>query len=1724
MTLSPLLICKNVCVHNLKGINIKLTPGQFIVFTGVSGSGKSSLAFDTLFIEGQRRYIESLPASAKRGLAPLAKPEASSISGISPTIAIEQKAGGRNPRSTVGTMTQIYDFLRVLFARVAEPHCPLSGERLSPLSTEKIFHQIMESFSGQRILLLASFAKGKKGEFKEELADLTKKGFLRVRIDGSIYNLADELPKLDKGVSHTVEIVVDRIVADPLEKNRLLEAIEQTLALGEGLMSVISHDTNQEVFYSQYAYSPKSKLFYPPLEPEDFSFNHPKGMCESCHGLGCDVCDFSRLKPYPSAAKLAQKKIDEITKLSVEEAFAFFSTLSLDPLETIIAEGLIKEISSRLSFLQEVGLKYLSLDRTLPSLSGGETQRVRLASHLGSSLVGATYILDEPSIGLHQRDNQKLLLTLKRLQKLGNTLIVVEHDEETIASADYVVDIGPKAGILGGEVVAEGTIEDICKSPNSLTGAYLSGREKIPIPKKRRKPSDQKIVLKGASHNNLKNVNLSLPLGLFIAITGVSGSGKSSLIDDTLYPLLSNKLNKTDLFVGKHKTIQGAELLGKVIGIDQTPIGRTPRSNPATYIKVFDNIRDLFASLPEAKAKGYTSGRFSFNVKEGSCASCSGMGMQKVDMDFLADEWVVCESCQGQRFDEKTLAVTYRMKNIHEILEMSVREAHDFFEQIPEIQRKLHFLLQVGLDYIKLGQSSTTLSGGEAQRIKLAKELIRPPKQHTLYILDEPTTGLHFHDIRLLTEILQNLVNIGHTVVVIEHNLDLIKTVDWIIDLGPEGGPSGGEIIAEGTPEQIAKLPTPTGIYLNKSFQPQNYSSSPLSVDLSHQSMIKILGAKQNTLKNLFVDIPLYQISLFAGPSGSGKTSLAFDTLYAEGQRRYTESLSTYAKQLVKPMPKPKVDDIKGLMAAIAVEQKKQAGNPRSTVGTISEIYDYLRIVYARLGTAFAPETGHKLEKIDPSYVTDALLELPEKMKIQILAPLKGKSLDEVPEGYLRIRLNGVYYELDQEIPFNPKAKNILFVVIDRIVINKNDRKRLHDAVETASKISNGIVVIAKEDQDISFNLKFADPSTGTCYPSITYQTFSFNTEEGMCPECFGLGFRYGCHLRDDPAIGKLSCYELFVYLIKDHFTRESEKWFLTALRLQKIDPSIPIEDLSKQDKDWFFQGTKHGWKGIDHVFALLAKYASGDMRFYISPFLSKAECTSCLGTRLHPLARSVLVKETSITQASQMPLEKLKAFVEEIKQETLHKTKGLEEVFDEMIDRLEWICDLGLSYLSLHRSAPTLSGGEIARLRLAASLSSKMTGALYVLDEPSAGLHPEDHHLLAKALIKLKERGNTLVVVDHNPLTAEIADTIFEFGPQGGYLGGEIIAHGSLEELKNRKESLTGLYRSGKKLPYLPKKRRVCSEYLSIRNQSKHNIKNLDIDIPLHSLIAVTGVSGAGKSTLVHGILEESLKQNQIRCISLDQSPVGGTIRSDISTYVDLLTPLRQFFASLPEAKIRGLTPAHFSFNHRYGMCKRCWGMGTLSIDLQFLPSVKTACPSCKGYKLGPLSLEVKYKGKHLGQLFSLTIQEIKEMLPPISKLIKIIDILSSFGLEYLQLGRETVSLSGGEASRLRLAKELIKPAKEHTFYLFDEPSSGLHDIDIDRLLPIFHKIVDQGHTVLFIEHNLTMIANADYIIDMGPGAGENGGKIVGKGTVQEIMELSTSTGKFLKKYFSML
>ncbi len=933
------IIVKGAREHNLKNIDVEIPRDKLVVITGLSGSGKSSLAFDTIYAEGQRRYVESLSAYARQFLGLMEKPDVDQIDGLSPAISIDQKSSSRNPRSTVATVTEIYDYLRLLFARVGVPHNPKTGEILTKQTPQQIVDLIFENIKDTKVVLLAPIVKDKKGEHLHLLSEIQKAGYTRVRLNGTIIPI-DEVPSLNKQKKHTIEVVTDRLTIDKQNPQRLVESVEAALHLGDGVISVLNYDTNEEKLYSEHYTTTDSDFALPEIEPRLFSFNSPHGACPKCMGLGtllvidqeliipnqslsilegairpwsrttqrlnwytkllqavakahkfslempvkrlseaqlqivlygtgdeeigvpgpsgrtyrtkfegiipnlerryhesdsdfvkkeiekymtsqlCVVCDGKRLKPEVLAVTINDKSIADISEMTVEDALAYYKKIVLVGQQKIISKQIIQEILARLNFLNDVGLSYLSLDRSANTLAGGEAQRIRLATQIGSSLMGVLYILDEPSIGLHQRDNDRLIATLLKLKNLGNTVIVVEHDEDTIRMADYVIDIGPAAGEHGGQVVAAGTPDEVAMVEESLTGQYLSGKKSIEVPKLRRKPNGKALKIVGATEHNLNDISVEIPLGIMTVVTGVSGSGKSSLINDILARRLSQEYHRSQEPAGKCKAIEGTDNLDKVIDIDQSPIGRTPRSNPATYTGAFNDIRELFSMVSEAKIRGYSAGRFSFNVKGGRCENCKGDGIIKIEMHFLPDVYVTCDVCNGKRYNREALEIVYKGKNIADVLAMTIEEACDFFANIPAINRKLETLKSVGLGYIKLGQPATTLSGGEAQRIKLSTELSRRATGRTLYILDEPTTGLHFEDVKKLLEVLNALVTMGNSVLVIEHNLDVIKCADWVIDLGPEGGSKGGNVIAQGTPEQVAKIAgSYTGGYLKKTLK-----------------------------------------------------------------------------------------------------------------------------------------------------------------------------------------------------------------------------------------------------------------------------------------------------------------------------------------------------------------------------------------------------------------------------------------------------------------------------------------------------------------------------------------------------------------------------------------------------------------------------------------------------------------------------------------------------------------------------------------------------------------------------------------------------------------------------------------------------------------------------------------------------------------------------------------
>ncbi len=1933
--------------HNLRNVSVELPRGKMICFTGVSGSGKSSLAFDTLYAEGQRRYVESLSNYARQFMGQMPKPDVDLITGLSPSISISQKSTGANPRSTVGTITEIYDFLRVLFARVGTGHCPDCGTEIAAQTREQIVGRVMGLEPAATLTLLAPLARGQKGEFRDLFEDLRKLGYVRARVDGTIFRL-DTPPALDRSRRHDVEVVIDRLPPTSRQRGRLAEAVDAALKLGDGALLVsLAPSSDQEIlFSSRFACGDCGRSFAPPT-PQLFSFNSPQGMCPGCDGLGrlytfvpellvpdpalsfkkgairlvgewsalgrykrhiysgvaesverqwelepgtmlttpwrdlpqnlreawlwgtgdlhitftwrggsrpskyggefsgivaelieryrtaknkhylrglekymdtldCPDCHGQRLNRQASAVTLQtadprfsehpRRSLPEICELPAEQLASFFSTIELPPAAQYIAGEVLKELRARIGFLLGVGLDYLTLSRTAPTLSGGESQRIRLAGQIGSGLAGVLYILDEPSIGLHARDNDRLIETLLTLRDRGNTLIVVEHDEDTMRAADMIVDFGPGPGIRGGKIVASGTMQDIAASKQSVTGKFLSGADKIELPEQVRPGSGEQLIIRGASHNNLKSIDVTFPLGTLICVTGVSGSGKSSLIGDILEPALRRALNGAECEPGAHAELVGLEHLDKTIAIDQSPIGRTPRSNPGTYVKVFDEIRNLFARLPDAKTRGFTASRFSFNVAGGRCSACDGNGSTKLDMDFLADVWVTCPVCEGHRYNRETLAVKFKDHSIADVLEMEIGQAYKLFENIPKIASQLSTLVDVGLEYLHLGQPSPTLSGGEAQRIKLSRELSKKATGRTLYVLDEPTTGLHFADVKLLLAVLHDLVDKGNTVVVVEHNLDVIKTADWVIDLGPEGGAGGGQLVAAGQPVEIAENPLSyTGQALRRVLgkkprpltKPAAKQGGKKSKSGNGKPKLIVDGGTQHNLKSVNVALPRDAMTVFCGPSGSGKSSLAMDTIYAEGQRRYVESLSSYARQFIGQMQKPRAERIEGLSPAIALEQKNLGHSPRSTVGTVTEIYDYFRILLARLGTMYCPECELPVGTQTADQIVDKVLRLEAGTRFLIMAPLQRpehQSFDDYwqslrEQGFSRVRVDGNTYQLTAMPKLSSSQQVTLQLVIDRLELRHDDHTRISESVELALAVGSGVMQLAVARpkceeylwEIITHSQHLACECCGRSFQPLTPHHFSFNTAAGWCPACEGLGEQSGTNpaalLRNE----KLTLAEGAVALWPELNASFARGMLVALSRHTDLPLDVPFEQLTVRQRRSIYHGTGPEWievkagdltakehfpepaadpqpaaasdsqtvfhyqfKGLYPALAEASRLSPA-LRYRLEAFTDVIECTVCDGTRLTDAAAAVRFQDLTIGDYVRMPLWRLAETVKGWKLDTRQR-RIAGELIREIRSRTQFLLDVGLEYLTLSRPAATLSGGEAQRIRLAAQLGSGLCGVLYVLDEPTIGLHPRDNQRLLSALHRLRDLGNTLLVVEHDHDVIAGSDYLCDFGPRAGKLGGEIVAQGPPQRLKPARQSVTGPYLNGTKGIPVPTNRRTAggassAASLDIIAAAEHNLQSIDVSIPLGLFTAVTGPSGSGKSTLINGILYPALARIRHRAnlrpgkhekivglkhvdkvIQVDQTPLGNTPASTPATYTGVFELIRLLFAKLPLSKSRGYTARQFSFNVPGGRCQACEGSGQKKIEMHFLPDVWVLCEDCNGHRFTPEILEVKYHSHSIADVLEMSCADALRLFSAQPKIAKVLQTLCDVGLDYLTLGQSAPTLSGGEAQRVKLAAELARPQTGQTLYLLDEPTTGLHFDDIVKLLDVLQRLVDLGNSVVVIEHNLDVIKCADWVIDMGPEAGAEGGTVVCAGTPEAVVEYAqraAPTGKTRQK-----
>jgi excinuclease ABC subunit A len=1810
--------------NNLRGIDLDLPRGLLHVVTGPSGSGKSSLAFDTIYAEGQRRYIETFSPYTRQFFDRMDKPRVDLIEGIPPAIAIEQSNNVKTTRSTVGTITEINDYLKLLFPRLVHASCPECHRPIQPETARGIVRQVASGQPDRQLLVMFPVGTGdvEKRTPAQFFEFLNQQGYLRVWIGGQIVR-ADEPPQL-KSLPPVVHVLQDRVAAG--EETRLTEAVETALRLGKGRILVVDSATGKEEPFSAGWHCAWCDLDIRPPTPGLFSFNHPLGACPECRGFGrvigldwsrvipdrsrtlaeglvrpfqsgmsqecqsdlvrharkrdvdlhcpfedlpkadqdwvikgerrpgealhevwdndrwygvqgyfdwlesktykmhvrvllsryrsyneCPQCRGGRYQPETLNFRLtgadgAAKTLPEIAGLPIGKLHAFLKGVQLRP-DDHTTQLLLDQITSRLSYLDEVGLGYLTLDRPTRTLSGGEVQRVNLTSCLGASLVNTLFVMDEPSVGLHPRDLGQLLSIMRRLRDNGNTLLVVEHEEAVIRAADWLTDIGPGQGQTGGQLMFSGPPRLIADAPGSLTADYLLGRRSIPVPTKRRK-AKQFLKLRGASLHNIKKLDADFPLGVFTCVTGVSGSGKSTLVHGLLHRnLLRERGEPVEDEAGTIKRLTGIEHVGQVVMVDQSPPGKSSRSTPVVYLGAWDHIRDLFAQTPAAKGASLSPSAFSFNSNAGRCERCAGLGYERIEMQFLSDVSLVCASCGGKRFQPHVLKVQLRGKSVHDVLEMTVTEALEFFRQFPKhakITTPLQTLEDVGLGYLRLGQPTSFLSGGESQRLKLAAHLADAEAEASLLLFDEPTTGLHLDDIARLVRVFDRLVDAGHTLIVIEHNVEVIKCADHVIDIGPEAGEEGGQIVAAGTPEEVAQASESRSAPFLRAALEARHTEETLRAaepvppaDTADNHRIRVTGAREHNLKNISLDVPRDEFVVVTGLSGSGKSSLAFDILFAEGQRRFLDCMSTYARQFVEQMEKPDVDHIAGLPPAVAIEQRISRGGGKSTVATITEVYHFLRLLYSKLGTQFCPSCNVPVQTTTLAEVAGQLRKFSQAGPVQVFAPLvksrKGyhKEIAEwaVRHDFDTLLVDGKLVKADKFPELSRYREHSIDVLVGQIT--KASEEDALALARRALEIGKNTARLVRGKESILLSTEMACPSCARAFEPLDPRMFSFNSPHGWCETCRGFGLVYDRDFSADDARTQLEAD------LQEEAAREEAD-----------------EDIARP-------------------------------------------CPECGGVRLNTEARHVQVHGHPIADFTKASAREAAALLDDMA--FLGNDAALAaDILPEIRQRLGFMQRVGLDYLTLDRPATSLSGGEAQRIRLAAQLGSNLRGVLYVLDEPTIGLHERDNRSLLDALDELVKQGNSLLVVEHDEETMRRASRIIDLGPGAGSRGGEVIATGTLDEIRASEKSVTG--RCLANPPSRPSRgaRRPLADktlrWLELKGATLHNLQNIDARIPLGRLTVACGISGSGKSSLLRGTLVPALKESMTRrgrkpsrkaapppydkllgaehiaaVHMVDQSPIGKTSRSTPATYIKVFDEIRQLFAGLPASRMRGYTPSRFSFNTDGGRCETCLGQGAIKLEMSFLPSSWLPCSECNGSRYNRQTLDITYNGKTIADVMKMTAAEASDFFDAHPKIRHALRLLVETGLGYLTLGQPSPTLSGGEAQRIKLVTELsrtgatkgrrMREDRRGNFYLLEEPTIGLHMADVEQLIGILHRLTDEGHTVVVIEHNLSVIAEADYVLEIGPEAGAEGGRLVAAGTPEEISRVKGSpTAPFLK------
>jgi excinuclease ABC subunit A len=1891
--------------NNLRNLDVDIPTNELVVVTGVSGSGKSSLVFDTLYAEGQRRYVETFSPYARQFLDRMDRPAVDRIEGVPPAIAIDQTNPVRTSRSTVGTMTELNDHLKLLFARGARLFCRNCARPVRRDTPASIFASLDERARGREARLVFTFPVRVPKNFSEVevRARLEAQGYARIH---------GERPGGDGKI---LDVVADRFRWDTTDRTRAIDAIERALRIGGGRVDVHidspagpSDDHPGAMWrYSTDLHCAECDISYETPHPSTFSFNSPLGACDACRGFGrvigvdyglvipderktlaqgaikpfqsksfiesqrdleksavkdgipldvpfrdltdaqkrwvieggggwkswnkswpgvwygakrffewleskaykmhirvllsryrsytpCPKCGGARLKPDAllwraggkedaelaleggggyrrylpmgsnwSDAQLAALpglSLHDLMLLPIERVKRFFDHVELPPPLDEAVEMLLDELRARLAFLVDVGLGYLTLDRQSRTLSGGEVQRINLTTALGTSLVNTLFVLDEPSIGLHPRDMHRVVQVMHRLRNAGNSLVVVEHDPQVMLAADRVIDMGPGPGERGGGIVFNGSPAEL-RSADTLTGRYLGGRLIVDAARPHAVPAHApKLLLQGAREHNLKSVDVEIPLRRLVCVTGVSGSGKSTLIQDVLYPALAKAKGKATESPGACDRMLGDDWLDDVVFVDQSPVGKTTRSNPASYVGAFDCIRAMFAKSRMARERGYTAGTFSFNSGDGRCPTCGGNGFEHVEMQFLSDVYLRCPDCDGKRFRPETLEVTIerhgRSVNVADVLGLTVSEAIAFFSEDREVVRVLAPLADVGLEYVKLGQPVPTLSGGEAQRLKLAGFLAeaasgKPPTRGTLFLFDEPTTGLHFDDVAKLMRAFRKLLAAGHSLVIIEHNMDVVSAADWLIDLGPEGGDGGGEVVAVGTPDDlVANDRSHTGRELKSyrtaialhaprvnearpAYGQPDAPGQPASAEepdagrplqarrRGFRNVIEIVNAREHNLKSINVEIPRETFTVITGVSGSGKSTLAFDILFNEGQRRYLESLNAYARSIVQPAGRPDVDAIYGIPPTVAIEQRTSRGGRKSTVATLTEIYHFLRLLYVKLGVQHCPDCRVPVapQSFD-AIVSQAMRDL-KGQHVGVLAPMvvnrKGVYTDlakwAASRGHSHLRVDGSFLPTSKFPRIERFKEHTIELPVADVVVRPDREEALRAALKLALEHGHGVVTLVwplERLQDASahgrldvplehrsFSTKRACASCGQSFPEPDPRLFSYNSKHGWCPECYG-----------------------------------------TGLTLAGFDAEQSGEEV------WW-----NAWY-------------EGET----------APCEACEGQRLNPTALAVRFGDRSIAGLAKLAVSDARLFFQTLEL-TGRSADIARDAVAEIRSRLSFLEEVGLGYLALDRAAPTLSGGEAQRIRLAAQLGSNLQGVAYVLDEPTIGLHPRDNRILLDALQKLEGKGNTLVVVEHDEDTIRRAKHLIDIGPAAGVRGGRVVAQGGVKDLMNAPESTTGAWlKAPLQHPMQPRRPVDGRNEVIVRGARLHNLRRVDAAFPLDRLTVVTGVSGSGKSTLARDVLLANLRQRigqrggkeqwigcdsidgwqaLERVLEVDQTPIGKTPRSCPATYIGFWDTIRKLFADTVEARARGYGASRFSFNTAGGRCEACEGQGVRTIEMSFLPDVKVLCDVCNGARFNEETLAVKWRDKSIGDVLRMEIDDALTFFEAHRSLSHCLKLLQDVGLGYLTLGQPSPTLSGGEAQRIKLVAELSKvrtaavpgasavsgqPAPTNdiaarlerrqkgpsTLYVLDEPTVGLHMADVEKLIRVLHRLVSAGNTVVVIEHNLDIIAEADWIIDLGPEGGDGGGRVIAQCPPEQLRTKSTPTGRELEQFLT--